>query len=94
MGLVGRSIQDAVAEPARKHFIPGYDELKETLLGSGALAVNIAGSGPAVFAVCDSMARAEELGRLMADHFARLGIEADVYPSKISGQGTRVMVNG
>jgi homoserine kinase len=91
MGLVGRSIKDAVAEPARKHFIPGYDELKETLLGAGALAVNIAGSGPAVFAVCDSMARAEAVGRLMADHFAHLGIEADVYPSKISGKGTRII---
>jgi homoserine kinase len=93
MGLVGRSIKDAVAEPARKHFIPGYDELKEALLAGGALAVNIAGSGPAVFAVCDTMTQAEELGRLMADHFARLGIEADVYPSKISGIGTRVMMN-
>ncbi|MDR0907997.1 MAG: homoserine kinase [Rikenellaceae bacterium] len=91
MGLVGRSIQDAVAEPARKHFIPGYDELKEALLAGGALAVNIAGSGPAVFAVCDTMTRAEQLGRLMTAHFAHLGIDADVYPSKISGIGTRVI---
>jgi homoserine kinase len=91
MGLVGRSIKDAVAELARKHFIPGYDELKSALLASGALAVNIAGSGPAVFAVCDTLARAEAVGRLMTSHFARLGIDADVYPSKISGKGARVL---
>ncbi len=91
MELVGRSIRDAVAEPARKHFIPGYDELKSNLVSGGALGVNIAGSGPAVFAVTDSMGKAEALGAIMSAHFARLGIEADVYPSKISGQGTRVV---
>jgi homoserine kinase len=93
MALVGRSIKDAVAEPARKHFIPGYDELKSALLAGGALAVNIAGSGPAVFAVCDTIAGSEALGKIMAAHFTALGIDADVYPSKISGKGARV-VNG
>lgn len=93
MGLVGRSVQDAVAEPARKHFIPGYDELKRSLLSGGALAVNIAGSGPAVFAVADTMEKAEAAGRIMASHFAAFGVEADVYPSKISGRGARVVTD-
>jgi homoserine kinase len=91
MGLVGRSIRDVVAEPARKHFIPEYDKLKESLLAGGALGVNIAGSGPAVFAVCDTMAKSEAVGRLMAEHFARLAIDADIYLSKVSGQGSRVL---
>lgn len=90
MYLVGRSIKDAVAEPARKHFIPQYDELKENLMSGGALGVNIAGSGPAVFAVTDSMDNARTLTALMSAHFASLGIEADVYASRVSGQGTRI----
>ncbi len=91
MALVGRSVRDVVAEPARKHFIPGYDELKHRALAAGALGVNIAGSGPAVFAVVDSMEGANELCEVMKAHFMALGIEADVYPSKISGQGARVV---
>jgi homoserine kinase len=91
MALVGRSIKDVVAEPARKHFIPGYDELKSALIAAGALGVNIAGSGPAVFAVADTMEKAGASGRVMSAHFASRGIAADVYPSKISGRGTRIM---
>lgn len=91
MDLVGRSMRDAVAEPVRKYFIPGYDELKSALLVGGALGANIAGSGPAVFAVAGSREKTEALGRIMSAHFSSRGIEADVYRSKISGQGARVI---
>ncbi len=90
IALVGRSMSDVVAEPARKHFIPGYDELKAALLEAGAAGANIAGSGPAVFAVTDTAAKAERLCAVMSAHFAKRGIVADVYSSKISNRGTRV----
>ncbi len=93
MALVGRSMKDAVAEPARKHFIPGYDELKSALLASGAYGANIAGSGPAVFAVTNTAAKAEKLCTVMAAHFASRNIPADIYSSKISNRGTRVITN-
>ncbi|MDR2912304.1 MAG: homoserine kinase [Alistipes sp.] len=91
MALVGRSMKDAVAEPVRKRFIPGYDSLHDALFAAGALGVNIAGSGPAVFAVCDTLAGAEKLCEVMAAHFAALEIPADTYSSKISGEGARVI---
>jgi homoserine kinase len=90
MSLVGRSMCDAVAEPARKHFIPGYDELKTALLEAGASGANIAGSGPAVFAVSDTAAKAERLCEIMSAHFAARNIPADIYSSKISNRGCRV----
>ena len=90
MALVGRSMKDAVAEPARKHFIPGYDELKTALFGAGALGVNIAGSGPAVFAVNDTAAGADAVCAVMSAHFASRNIPADVYSSKISNRGCRI----
>jgi homoserine kinase len=80
-----------VAEPARKRFIPGYDELKAALFAAGALGANIAGSGPAVFAVSDSASGADALCAVMAEHFAKLGIVADVYSSKISNRGSRII---
>lgn len=81
MALVGRSVCDAVAEPCRKAFIPGYDRLKAELLAADALAVNIAGSGPSVFAISDSEGKAQRAGQVMSRHFAALAIPADVYRS-------------
>ncbi len=91
ISLVGRSMCDVVAEPARKRFIPGYDELKAALFEAGAAGANIAGSGPAVFAVSDTAAKAERLCGVMAAHFAALEIVADVYSSKISNRGCRII---
>jgi homoserine kinase len=91
MALVGRSMCDVVAEPVRKRFIPGYDSLKAALFETGALGANIAGSGPAVFAVSDSASRADALCVVMARHFEERGIVADVYSSKISNRGSRII---
>jgi homoserine kinase len=93
IALVGRSMKDVVAEPVRKRFIPGYDELKAALFDAGAAGANIAGSGPAVFAVCDSADCADAICEVMARHFERLDIPADVYSSKISNRGTRIIAN-
>lgn len=91
MPLVGRSVCDVVAEPYRKCFIPEYDRLKSELLNIGALAVNIAGSGPSVFALADSPERAENAGQAMSQHFAHLAIPADVYCSGINRSGARAV---
>ena len=37
--LVGRSMRDVVAEPHRKRFIPGFDELRDAVIAAGALAM-------------------------------------------------------
>lgn len=92
MELIGRSLNDAVAEPVRKGFIPQYDSLKQSALDAGALGANIAGSGPSVFALCDGGTKARQVGNALKSHFDRLGIEADLYVCPISEQGARVIV--
>lgn len=91
MALVGRSLKDYVAEPYRKKFIPGYDDLKSKVLSSGAVGANISGSGPAVFALCQSEEIAQRVASVMKEHFTEQGIEADSYFSPISDMGTRVI---
>lgn len=92
MELVGRSLCDAVAEPFRKGFIPEYDRLKSAALEAGALGANIAGSGPSVFALCDSAEKAHAVGAALQSHFDRLDIEADLYVCPVSERGARVIV--
>lgn len=91
IGLVGRAMQDFVAEPYRKQFIPGFDELRARILESGALAMNISGSGPSVFALCKNRHSAESAGHILKEHFDSKGINCEVYVSKVSNKGTKLM---
>lgn len=91
MPLIGRSMRDVVVEPYRKGFIPGYDDLKAACMVAGALAVNISGSGPSVFALSDSLETAERVGKVMKTHFDALKIENDLYVSHVPTVGARVV---
>ena len=91
IGLIGRAMQDHIAEPYRKSFIPGFDTLREQLLQAGALAMNIAGSGPSVFALADRQDIAQKAGHLMDTHFSSRGIQAEVYVVKVSNKGAKLI---
>ena len=50
--LLGNGItSDVIAEPARKHMIPGFDQIKQKAISAGAKEVMISGAGPSVIAV-------------------------------------------
>jgi len=89
--LIGRSLQDQVAEPARKQFIPHYDALKKAILNCGALGAGISGSGPSVFALSKGEAQAIKVADMMADVYQNTGIEYHIYTSKIASGGVRIL---
>lgn len=91
LALIGRALQDRVAEPYRKKFIPEYDILKRNILECGAIGANISGSGPSVFALSESLSQAQCISNVMAEHFRSLAIEADVYASEICNEGCRLL---
>ena len=89
--LIGRSIVDEISEPARKHLINGYSEIKYAAIKAGAVACNISGSGPSLFAFSDSKSKAEKIGAAMQKVVERLKIKSTVYISKINSVGTKVL---
>ena len=89
--LVGRAMRDVVAEPYRKQFIPGFDELREKLLIAGALAMNISGSGPSVFALASRSDLAQKAAAIMERHFLQHGIQFESYVVKVSNKGARLI---
>ena len=89
VALIGRSMHDVVAEPYRKGFIPGYDALKEQVLAGGALAMNIAGSGPSVFALASNYEAAVRISGEMKRHFEGLGIGCNSYAGRVSNCGAK-----
>lgn len=89
--LIGRSLEDWIAEPVRKRSIPGYDELKKRIVGNGVLGMNISGSGPSVFALLQNEETIESTMSIMKEIFRKRGISARTYCSKISEKGTRII---
>ena len=53
--------------------------------------MNISGAGPSVFALSSSMETAARVGEVMKAHFADRGISSDIYVSKVSNRGARVL---
>lgn len=90
-GLIGRSLQDVVAEPARKHTIPGFDEMKKVALDKGALGCSISGSGPSLFALAQSEQSARSVGEAMGSVLERLNCSHSMFVSRICSEGAKVI---
>lgn len=90
--LLGRCIDDAVAEPARAQLVPGFETAKRRALEAGAVGAGLSGSGPSVFAFCRGRSAARNAARAMADAFRdEAGVDADVIVSPPSPVGARVL---
>lgn len=89
--IISRSMEDRIVEPVRKKLIPGFDEIKQKCLSNGAIGGGIAGSGPSVFMLSDSMITAELLQQQMEEVYDRLSIPYKTYVTKIASEGVSVI---
>lgn len=92
LALLGRAIDDRIAEPARAPLIPGFREAKAAALGAGALGASISGAGPTTFALAGDRACAEAIAVAMEGAFAALAITSRVRVCEVDRQGARVEV--
>jgi len=81
--LLGRSMVDHFAEPHRAKLIPGYNKVRQSALDAGAIGCGISGSGPSVFALSDSLGKAEQIGNAMVNSFQNSGLNSKAYCSPI-----------
>ncbi len=68
--LIGRSVVDVIVEPARKHMIPGFDQVKKNALEAGATGVTISGAGPSVIAFASGRSHMTEISKAMSRGFS------------------------
>ena len=89
--LFGRSLNDAVVEPARSKLIPGSASVKEAALKAGALGVTISGAGPSMIAFYDlNKVDGRLIGEEMCMAFSSEGYDATYICTKV-GQGCRIL---
>ena len=90
LAMLGRCIDDRIAEPVRAGLLPGFQKAKHAAMGAGALGVSISGSGPTVFAICDSQSTAENVAKAMHDAYAKVGLSCTARVARPDLTGTRV----
>jgi len=90
-GLIKRSLNDLIAEPARAKLIPGFYEIKNAALENGAIGCSISGSGPAMFAFSASETEGIKIGTAMKKISLKYTPSNKVYVSKINTVGPIVI---
>lgn len=88
--LLSKSLEDIIVEPQRAALIPSFYEVKKAALGAGALGCSISGSGPTIFALCQNLAQAQKVSRVMEGVFKTHSIDCTNYSAEVSSNGCRV----
>ncbi|HEX5818262.1 MAG TPA: homoserine kinase [Gemmatimonadales bacterium] len=89
--LLGRAVDDRIAEPARRHLLPGFTEAKAAALEAGALGASISGSGPTAFALADGESDAVRVAEAMRLAYERAGVRCTVRVAQVDGRGARLV---
>lgn len=91
LALLGRSIDDRIAEPARGPALPGFREAKAAALAAGALGCSISGSGPTAFAVVADEETGTRVAAAMENAYRNLGIPCATRLARPDMEGARAL---
>ncbi|MDZ4673148.1 MAG: homoserine kinase, partial [Gemmatimonadota bacterium] len=89
--LLGRSIDDRIAEPARSPLLPGFAEAKAAALAAGALGCSISGSGPTAFALVAGDDAGAVVAQAMLAAYRKAGLTAAVRVATTNQEGVRLL---
>jgi homoserine kinase len=90
LALLGRSIDDRIAEPARAPLLPGFLAAKQAAMTAGALGASISGAGPTAFALAAGHEVGERVAAAMREAYARAGIECSARVTHVDPNGAVV----
>lgn len=91
LGLMGRAIDDRLAEPVRQALLPGFTAAKAAALEAGALGASISGSGPTSFALARTAADGARIADAMRAAYAMHGLDATARVGPVDTRGARMV---
>lgn len=91
LALLGRAIDDRIAEPARAPLLPGFLAAKRAALAAGALGASISGAGPTAFALVDGEIAGARVAAAMRDAYLDAGVECSVRVTQVDPLGAVVI---
>ncbi len=91
-GVIGRALEDTIAEPRRASLVPGLSMIKRAAAEAGALGCSLSGSGPSLFALCASPDVAPRVADAMTLAVrTHIGGEPQTYISGVGAPGARIV---
>jgi homoserine kinase len=90
LALLGRGLDDRIAEPARAHLLPGFPAAKQAAESAGALGCSISGAGPTVFALVDGAECGDRVAARMVAAYASAGVTAIARVTSVDLEGATV----
>ena len=90
LAMLGRALDDHIAEPARAPLLPGFLAAKAAALAAGALGCSISGAGPTAFALVEGDANGRMVAAAMVAAYAAAGITATARVATVDSEGARV----
>lgn len=89
--LLGRAIDDRIAEPVRARLLPGFLEAKQAAMAAGALGSSISGGGPTAFALVRGEEAGKKVAAAMAAAYSACGYRSEVRVTQVDRTGARVV---
>ena len=89
--LLGRAMDDRIAEPSRAGLLPGFLEAKAAALDAGALGSSISGSGPTAFALTRGREAGERVAAAMVAAYRGEGIASEARVAPVDRDGARIL---
>ncbi len=87
LAMIGRGLDDQIAEPARAPLLPGFVEAKAAAMAAGALGGSISGAGPTSFFFATNDLSAQRIAHAVRDAYAALDIACDARVAHIAPVG-------
>lgn len=90
LDLLRRAMTDTLHQPYRLALVPGAQQAMEAAKAAGAAAVALSGAGPSLIAF--SAQRNPAIGEAMQRAFEQAGLQARIFPLKMSNHGAEVHI--
>lgn len=87
LAMLGRAMDDQIAEPARAALLPGFDEARIAAIGAGSLGGSISGAGPTSFWLAGDDVTARRVMDAVRDSYAAMGVECTTRTTRIAQAG-------
>jgi homoserine kinase len=89
LALLGRGLDDRIAEPARRRLLPGFDDAQRAARAAGALGGSISGAGPTAFALVEDDATGARVLTAMQRAYTEAGMPTTGRVAEVDFQGAR-----
>lgn len=90
IALLRKSLKDVIIEPQRSSAVLCFDAVREAAEKGGALGFSLSGSGPSMFALCETKA-ASNIAVAMEQACRGFGIECQSYVSSMHAPGAHIV---